>query len=251
MNEKLRSIQEVAQLIGTTSRTLRHYDDIGLLPPSHVGSNGYRYYDQASLTRLQRILLLRQLGLGLAQISDVLDGSRDDAVALEDHATWLRNEQERLGRQLASVERSITALKEGTELMPEQMLDGFDHVQYRDEVEQRWGQQAYVESDEWWRGLTPSAKDDFKLRTDALMKEWIAAAESGDATDSEATQALAARHVDWLSIGWGGRRPTGEQVAGLAEMYVVDERFTVNFGGATGATYARDALVHYAETMEP
>lgn len=52
------SIQEVARSTGTTSRTLRHYDDIGLLPPARIGSNGYRYYDQASMVRMQRILLL-------------------------------------------------------------------------------------------------------------------------------------------------------------------------------------------------
>ena len=45
------SIQEVARLAGTTSRTLRHYDDVGLLLPSRVGSNGYRYYDGLTLAR--------------------------------------------------------------------------------------------------------------------------------------------------------------------------------------------------------
>ena len=67
-----RSIQQVAKLAGTTSRTLRHYDDIGLLPPSRIGHNGYRYYDEATLIRLQRVLLLRELGLGLPQIAEVI-----------------------------------------------------------------------------------------------------------------------------------------------------------------------------------
>ena len=56
------SIQEIAKLAGTTSRTLRHYDDLGLLPPTRIGGNGYRYYDEAALVRLQRIMLLRELG---------------------------------------------------------------------------------------------------------------------------------------------------------------------------------------------
>lgn len=59
------SIQEIARLAGTTSRALRLYDHIGLLPPSRIARNGYRHYDQAALVRLQRILLLRELGLGL------------------------------------------------------------------------------------------------------------------------------------------------------------------------------------------
>ena len=249
MNEKLRSIQEVAQLAGTTSRALRHYDDIGLLPPAQIGSNGYRYYNQANLTRLQRILLLRQLGLGLGQIADVLDGTQDDTIALEDHAEWLRSEQARLSRQLASVERTIAALKEGTKMMAEEMLDGFDHTQYQDEVEQRWGKKAYAESDSWWRGLSQSDKDEFKRQTDALMMDWVAASRSGDAVDSEMAQALATRHVDWLSIGWGGTRPTRDQLLGLGEMYVADERFAANFGGIQGATYVRDALAIHAQTM--
>ena len=58
------SVQQIATLAGTTSRTLRHYDDVGLLKPSRTGNNGYRYYGQDALVRLQRILLLRDLGLG-------------------------------------------------------------------------------------------------------------------------------------------------------------------------------------------
>ncbi len=75
MSEKDWSIQEIARLAGTTSRTLRHYDDIGLLPPSRIAPNGYRHYDAAALVRLQRILLLRELGLGLPQIAEVLGPS--------------------------------------------------------------------------------------------------------------------------------------------------------------------------------
>jgi DNA-binding transcriptional MerR regulator len=66
------SIQQTARIAGTTSRTLRHYDDIGLLKPSRIAQNGYRHYDQEALVQLQRILLLRELGLGLPVIAEVL-----------------------------------------------------------------------------------------------------------------------------------------------------------------------------------
>ena len=93
MNEDEWSIQQIAKLAGTTSRTLRHYGDIGLLPASRVGANGYRYYDQAALVRLQRILLLRDLGLGLPQIADVLGRESSEAHApvmpvSAGNATW-------------------------------------------------------------------------------------------------------------------------------------------------------------------
>ena len=94
------SIQEIAQLTSTTSRTLRHYDAIGLLPPSRIAANGYRCYDEAALVRLQRILLLRELGLPLARIAEVLDDTEDPIAALSEHVSALGRERERLGRQM-------------------------------------------------------------------------------------------------------------------------------------------------------
>jgi DNA-binding transcriptional MerR regulator len=96
------SIQEIAKIAGTTSRTLRHYDDIGLLKPSRTGQNGYRYYDSAALVQLQRILLLRGLGLGLPAIPEALRHETDGVRALGSHLEWLRQEQARLARQAAS-----------------------------------------------------------------------------------------------------------------------------------------------------
>ncbi len=70
------SITELAGMSGVTSRTLRHYDGIGLLKPAHVGSNGYRYYEDDQLLRLQQILLLREFGVGLADVAAALDAQR-------------------------------------------------------------------------------------------------------------------------------------------------------------------------------
>jgi len=66
------SIAQVARMSKASSRMLRHYDEIGLLPPARVGGNGYRYYEEEQLLRLQQILLLRELGLGLEAIGEVL-----------------------------------------------------------------------------------------------------------------------------------------------------------------------------------
>src|SRR5690349_11920580 len=136
------SIQEIAKIAGTTSRALRHYGDVGLLPASRTGSNGYRYYDHEALVRLQRILLLRDLGLGLPQIGEVLARDTTQEDALTGHLAWLRQEQERLERQIMSVQMTIEALRGGERLMAEDMFEGFDLTEYKDEVEQRWGRQA-------------------------------------------------------------------------------------------------------------
>jgi len=248
------SIQQLAKLTGTTSRTLRHYGDIGLLAPSRIGGNGYRHYDEASLVRLQRILLLRELGLGLAQIGAVLDRDVSEPQALEAHLVWLRQEQDRLGRQIAAVESTITALKGGEQLMAENMFDGFDHTQYKDEVTERWGADAYRRSDAWWRGLSADEKAEWQRRVQQLNADWIAAADAGLPVDGPEAAALAERHVQWLT-GIPGT-PTGAHdikayVLGLGDMYVADPRFGANYatsaGGASGAEFVRGALRAYAE----
>jgi len=165
------SIQQLAKLAGTTSRTLRHYDEVGLVPPSRIGSNGYRYYGPASLVRLQRVLLLRELGLGIPAIVELLQGQRDDVAALESHQHWLVTEQERIGRQLASVRDTITRLKKGEQIMADTMFDGFDHTQYKEEVEQRWGAEAYAASDRWWTSKTPAQQAEWKAKLASLQSD--------------------------------------------------------------------------------
>jgi len=246
------SIQQIAKLAGTTSRTLRHYDDIGLLVPTSVGHNGYRHYDQAALVRLQRILLLRDLGLGLPQIADVLSRETSEESALEGHLAWLRQEQDRLARQIGSVESTIRALKGGEGLMAENMFDGFDHTQYKDEVEDRWGKDAYARSDAWWRGMDAAEKAAWKARTEQMGLDWMAVAEAGALPESDEAQDLARRHVEWLTgiPGTPAAAPGGDvkaYVIGLGEMYVADPRFAKNYGGEGGATFVRDALRIYAD----
>lgn len=254
------SIQEIARLAGTTSRTLRHYGEIGLLPPSRIAANGYRHYDSAALVRLQRILLLRELGLGLPQIADVLNAGAGraggEAAALETHLALLREEQSRLARQIASVESTITALRGGEKPMAENMFDGFDHTQYKEEVEERWGRQAYADSDRWWRGMSDAERVEWQQRVSDLGRDWIAAAESGVDPASAEAQELARRHVAWLTgiPGTPAAVPGGDvkaYVIGLGEMYVADPRFGANYatsdGGTRGAEFVRDALRIYAE----
>ena len=247
------SIQDIARIAGTTSRTLRHYDELGLLTPSRIAANGYRHYDRDSLVRLQRILLLRDLGLGLPAIARVLDDRRDAAPALRDHLTWLRDERDRLARQIASVEATIHAVEEGGELVAEEMFDGFDHTQYKEEVEERWGKEAYAASDRWWRGMTAEERAGWQQRQKQLAADWVAAAERGLDPASEEAQALAERHRQWLADipgtpGYGHGGPPAAYLTGLGDMYVADPRFAANYGGAEGATFVRDTLRAYAAT---
>ena len=246
------SIQEIARLAGTTKRTLRHYHAVGLVPPSRIGDNGYRYYDADALVRLQRVLLLRQLGLAIPEIGKILAGQRDDIAALGAHLGWLAHEQQRLGRQMASIERTITELEQGVKPMAEKMFDGFDHTEYKDEVEQLWGPESYRESDAWYRSLSDDQQDDFLIAAAELGADWAAAATSKVAADSAEAQALAQRHYAWLDSIPGTPRapdghPTKEYFIWMGAKYVADDRLAQNYGGLDGATFVHEAMTVYAD----
>jgi DNA-binding transcriptional MerR regulator len=245
------SIQQVARLAGTTSRTLRHYADAGLLAPTRIAANGYRQYDERALLRLQRILLLRGLGLGLPRIRAVLEHEEPEGDALRGHLTWLRQEQDRLSRQIAAVEDTIESWEERRQVMVDKMFDGFEHAQYEEEVEQRWGADAAARSGAWWTGLGEAGRAAWQERSAQLAADWTDAAERGDPA-GEVAQTLARRHVEWLRAvpGTPAAGPDGDiagYVRGLGDMYVADPRFGANYGGEAGATFVRDALHLYAD----
>jgi DNA-binding transcriptional MerR regulator len=247
-------ITEVVALTGTTSRTLRHYGDVGLLPASRIGENGYRYYDQSALVRLQRILLLRRLGLGLTEIRRVLDEQLDVAAALDAHVHALLAEQQQLGRQIASVRRTLAALREGKDLEMAEMFDGFEHTQYRNEVEQRWGADAYARSAAWWEAKSPADKARWQAEQAERLRAWVELSMTDASPDDPSAQQLAAQHVEWLRGVPGTPAASGDPAAlrayvlGLAELYVADERFAANYGGAEGAAFVKAALEHYVAT---
>lgn len=246
------SIQEIARMVGTTSRTLRHYDDVGLLAPSRTGTNGYRYYDGHALVRLQRILLLRELGLGLPAIAEALDSERDEARALGAHLRWLRTEQDRVARQVVAVQATITALEKGSTPVAHDMFDGFDHTQYAGEVRERWGADAAERSTGWWRSLSQADKESFLQTQHDIGTDFGRARTAGLAPDSAEVQAIARRQLAWLATSTEattGAPMTKEYLVGLAHMYVDDPRFTATYdrNGTGTAILVRDAMIVLAE----
>ena len=241
------SIQDIARSAGTTSRTLRHYGAVGLLEPSRVGGNGYRYYDEQALVRLQRILLLRELGLGLPAIAEVLDGERDSAAALETHLELLEQERHRIGRQIESVRTTLRKLRGGERLMAEEVLDGFDHTKYEKEVTEKWGAEAYRKGDQWWSSLSADEKKAHQQEQLDIGAAFGQAHATGLAVDSDDVQTITRRLYQWL-------RPAVSKVskgyfAGLGQLYVDDPRYGAydEKHGAGTAEFIRDAMKIYAE----
>ncbi|MFJ4792889.1 MerR family transcriptional regulator [Kitasatospora purpeofusca] len=130
-------ISEVARMSGVTARTLRHYDETGLLPPARVGANGHRYYEERQLLRLQQILVLRALGVGLPEIDRILAARVDEVDALRSHHQRLLAERDRLDALADTVSRTIAELeqsrKDGNPMTinrPENLFEGIQPTQY-------------------------------------------------------------------------------------------------------------------------
>src|SRR5699024_10206295 len=243
------SIHQVVESTGITSRTLRYYDQIGLLVPSRTGAGGLRYYDQARLIRLQRILLLRECGMPLADIADVLAGEADDIDALRDHRRRLLVEKHRIDTQVHSVEATIAALEKGRPIMPKNMFEGFDHSKYDAEVRERWGNDAANRSNTWWNGLGTEGQQAFRQQLEELNNSWDRVIAAGVTPESEQAQDVAAQHVNWLGASMGPDRLSKGLVKGVTQMYVDDERFAANYNRVSpaGPQFVRNAVHRWAD----
>lgn len=244
-------ITEISRATGLSSRALRHYESLGLIE-SQRASNGYREFDEYALVTLQRILALRELGVGLARTADILRDPADAPAALAAHADELRAQRERITRQIDALERSAIALQLGESLMTANPFDGFDHTAHEQEVTERWGADTYRRSDQWWRSMSAEERAEWQAAQAQLAADWMAAADAGASPTGPIAQALAARHADWLRSIPGtpsGPAELPDYLHGLGEMYVADERFAANYGGEAGATFVRDALAHFADGL--
>ena len=246
------STNEVASSAGISSRTLRHYDAIGLLAPAGTGSNGHRLYGEPELLRLQQILAFKQLGLALSDIAAILDSDGDPVALLERLSHQFAESIEQLRRQRESIQRAISAYGSGGTLMPDELFDGFDHTEHQHEVEDRWGRQAYADADRWWTSMTPDERRAWQGESAALAAAWVDAANRGLDPYADEAQALAARQDRWLSSipgtpGAGSGHADPDYLVGLGEMYVSDERFAANYGGQDGAQFVAAALRAFVE----
>jgi len=238
------SIAEVARMSDVTSRTLRHYDAVGLLPPAWVAADGRRYYRRPELLRLQRILLLRELGMGLRAIAAALEREADPVSVLREHRDRLAGERDRLARLVRTVDVTIESLEGGEEMTAEQMFSGFEHNPYEAEARERWGDEAVDASYERIRNFTPEqaelAENGF-TRVHSGLAELMA--EGVPVTDPR-VQELVGLHHEVISLFW---TPSAEAYRNLGRMYLADERFQATIGGEAVTRYLAEAMEVYVD----
>lgn len=227
-----------------SSRTLRHYDHVGLLPPSRVGHGGVRWYARRDLLRLQHIMLLRQLGLGLDDIATVLDGGTDEVAALREHHARLLSEAERLLLLADTVEKTIVEREGGARMPANDIFNGFKDDAHAAEARERWGEtaaEAQRRAAAWDQDTAAAVQEE----GDAITRGLAEALRAGLPVDDPAVQELVARHHAWVSRFW---TPNRDAYIGLGRMYVDDERFTAHHDAVEPglAVYLRDAIAVWA-----
>jgi len=157
------TVKQLAELANVTNRTLHYYDQIGLLLPASYGDNGYRYYDENAVFRLQQILFFRELGFSLEQIHTILEGPDFDLLrALENHKLALQGKAERINRLIDTVDKTILHIKGEIEMSKLEFYEGFDEEkqkEYTHRARERWGDEAMARTKDW-NAYTPEQKND-------------------------------------------------------------------------------------------
>lgn len=222
------TVKEISRLAGITPRTLHYYDEIGLLKPSRVGDNGYRYYGEDALLRLQHILLYRELDMPLEAIRRIMGRHDFDVLtALESHKAELFRRMAQIERLITTVDDTILHLKGEKEMSTRQLFEGFSDEQqaeYEKEAMQMYDPETVKASNKRWKEFTPAEKQRIGDESNAAYQALLAAMPKGPS--SPEAQAAVERWRHAINYFWV---PNDEQVLGLADLYNEDARFKANF----------------------
>ena len=245
------SIKKIADLAGVTTRALRYYDEIGLLSPAGIGENGYRYYDQGNLMRLQQILFFRELDVPLDDIQLIMSQPDFNLVgALENHRKALKNRASRLEKLINTVDRTIDTIK-GENIMKEQeMFEGFDESRYEEEAKERWGHTPqYAESRRKWASYSKEQKQAIKEEGGQFAMRMVTANPTAKPDDPD-VQAAIGEYLAYFNKYFYAC--DAEFLRNLSDMWVADERFAINYERIRegGAKFIREAVHIFADRMK-
>ena len=246
------TVQKLGKLAGVSARTLRYYDEIGILKPARMNSSGYRIYGGAEVDRLQQILFFRELGLDLEKIKLTVTASDfDGLLALRQHQEKLLEKREQLDKLLENVDKTIE-LKEGRLIMKDkEKFEGFkqkmvedNEKKYGKEIRGKYGEKQIDKSNKKLKNMTPKQFEEIEKLGVEVIEMLKSAYATGDPA-GELAQKTADLHRKWLSFYWDTY--TKEAHAGVAQMYVDDERFKAYYEERQpgGAAFLRDAILIY------
>ena len=235
-------IKEFAEYTGVSVRTLHYYDEIGLLKPARTDTQtGYRYYDEESVLRMQEILFYRELDFPLKTIKRILSSPHyDKERVLRQQKELLILKKERLERLISAIDSAV----KGVDVM--KAFDNSKFDTYKAEAQEKWGRtDAWKEQHKKTRNYT---ENDWRNTADGMnciFGEFAACMGAGDQPGSDAAQALVGRLQRYITENF--YTCTSEILAGLGQMYVLDERFSENINkqGAGTAEFVSEAIRIY------
>lgn len=244
------TVQKLAELAGVSPRTLRFYDEIGLLKPARLSPSGYRVYGKAEVEKLQQILFYRALDVGLEEIKRIMGSPGFDEIkALQEHRRRLLAKKEQLELLLKNVEKTIEEKKGMITMSDQERFEGLkqkmveeNERKYGKEAREKYGDEAVDRSNQFFKNMSKEEFERLNSLAAEIKQVLSEAVKTGD-PGGELGQKAARLHKEWLTMCWGGTY-SKESHAGLAQMYVDDERFTAYYDDVQPGTakFLRDAI---------
>ena len=247
------TVKQLSDLAQVSVRTLHYYDEISLLTPSQVGGNGYRYYDDNALLRLQQILFYREIGMELMQIKDVLDSPNFDLVtALKSHRAVLLEKSERLLNLVNTVDSTIEHLQGAKTMSKRQLFQSFSdgkQKEYEREIRLQYGPDTVNQSIKKWNGYTKAQQQNVIDEGNQIYTEIAGAIDAGKPAQSEDVQVILQRWHQHIRYFY---EPTLDILRGLGELYTSHPDFIANFAKIHPdlAEYMRAGINQYVDDLE-
>ncbi|MGE7766837.1 MerR family transcriptional regulator [Peribacillus sp. NPDC096540] len=246
------TVQKLGLIAGISTRTLRYYDEIGILKPAKINSSGYRIYGRDEVDKLQQILFYRELGVSLERIKDIVTApSFDRAKALREHRQKLLEKRNQLDLLISNVDKTISLTEGKVTMSNKEKFEGFkqklvddNEMKYGKEAREKYSDDAVNKSNKKVKGMSQDQYEKVtKLETE-MIETLHAAFQTGDPA-GELAQKGADLHRKCLSFYWDNY--TKEAHAGVAQLYVDDERFTSYYDAKQPgiAKFLRDAVLIY------
>jgi DNA-binding transcriptional MerR regulator len=237
------TIKEIADLADVTTRTIRYYDEIGLLDPADIGENGYRYYDNDSLLRLQQILFFKELDVPLKEINLIINRPEFNLVdALEKHRSSLKIRVKRLNALIATIDSTIEVIQGEKKMAKKDYFKGFNEAQYENKVKECWGNTPqYAESSKKRAVFSKEQKKAIKAEGMHIAIRMVGTDPNISPDDPDVQAAVGEYHMYLNKYFY---TCDVSFLGGLADMWVEDVRFAVNYEKIRegGTKFVRDAV---------
>ncbi|AZV56524.1 MerR family transcriptional regulator [Clostridium sp. AWRP] len=246
------TVHELADIAGVSARTLRYYDEIGILKPAKINSSGYRIYGQNEVDRLQLILFYREFGIKLENIREIITSPDFDRVkALREHRKKLLEKRMELDLLISNVENTIKSMEGRIVMSDTEKFEGFkkkliddNERKYGEEIRKKYGDEIVDKTNSNLKNMTPEEYEEVAGLENEILETLSKAYKTGNPA-GELAQRAASLHAKWISLYWGNYNK--EAHAGLAKMYVEDERFKAYYDKKQPGTaeFLRDAVLVY------